>query len=380
MRLDMTNKGASEQLIGVTVDLQSDDAIEAIDHSTYDHMRRFCNYKGIPLLAKSEYAAIWLNATIELRDGINEENFEDKYKESSTVGGGQYDPSRMEKVRNYLAAMVDGDQFPQPVLMFSDGELIQVDGARRLMAMALFGPDAKEQVIIVIKRRDIVKILEPEFVRRVSQLHSTKKWFNNYQEIIELGLAGKRSYSGRFPNVLDFSLFEGKTIAEFACSNGMALFEAYFRGAERVVGFEIVQQNVDIINLMAQRFGIPVEAHRIDMNDTGWLAQVKAILPEWDYSVYLSTYRTLELKDRNGNVRDMWEGSKEGMIFEGHQQAGLTLAEYDMPVDTDAFYRDVFATKACLADYEVVQLPKGVIERPYDANYRPRYLLKRVPK
>jgi hypothetical protein len=56
------------------------------------------------------------------------------------------------------------------------------------------------------------------------------------------------------------------------------------------------------------------------------------------------------------------------MIFEGHQQA----------VDTVQFYLDVFSMKAKLTNYEVKQLPKGVIETPYDAGYRPKFLLSRL--
>ncbi len=370
MRLDMTDKGPSEQLIRVSVDTDEGGGIEVLDQSTYDHLRKFCDYKRETCLAFSEYAGIWVNAIVALREGVTVSNFEDKYRESTTKTGKTYDPDRMVKVVDYKTKMESKNEFfPYPILMFRDGELIQVDGARRLMAQALSKTINHSMVIVVIRRRDIKNILEPEFVQKVNQLHVTQKWFNNYQEIIELGLVGKRSYSGRFPSILDLSLLKDKTVAEFGCSNGMALFEAYYRGAYRVVGFEHVPQNVEIINMMGKRFSIPVEAHRIDFNDPDWLDQVKRILPEWDYSVFLSTYRTLELKDRDGLVRGMWEGSKEGMIFEGHQQA----------VDTDQFYRDVFSTKAALTDYEVVQLPKGIIERPYDAGYRPKYLLKRIP-
>jgi len=367
MKLNMTETGASEQLIAIGVETCEQDAITAMPDEVYDHMRRYCDYKKVPLLAQSEYAVMNLVANISLRDGIDESNFGTRYQESTIAAGRSYDPQRLTKVLNYRSQMESGDVFPDPILMFESDQLVQVDGARRLMAKAL-SQAGTVKVILVVRRRNIPSLLEPEFIQKVRSLHKTKKWFNDYQEIVELGLPGKRSYSGRFPNTLDFSLFKGKTVAEFACSNGMALFEAYYRGAARVIGFEFVHQNVEIINLMAKRLGIPVEAHRIDFNDSDWLDQVRRILPEWDYSVFLSTYRTLELKDRDGLVRGIWEGSKVGMIFEGHQQA----------IDTDQFYRDVFSTKAALTDYEVTQLPKGVIERPYDAGYRPKYLLTRT--
>lgn len=367
MKLCMTRKGASEQLISLTVEIGVDNAITTISSEVYEYLKRYCNYKKEALLARSEYGMITVVAAIELRDGINVANFEKQYKIATVATGRTYDPKRLEEVHNYKTRMNNGDIFPIPIMMLDSNQLIQIDGARRLMAKALMQIGTTE-IVIIICRRDIVSLLEPEFVQKVKALHKTQKWFNDYQEIIELGLPGKRSYSGRFPNILDFSLFEGKIVAEFGCSNGMALFEAYYRGATRVIGFEFVQQNVDIINLMATRFGIPVEAHRIDFNDPNWLDQVRRIIPEWDYSVFLSTYRTLELKDRDGLVRGIWEGSTKGMIFEGHQQA----------IDTDQFYRNVFSTKATLTNYEVKQLPQGIIERPYDAGYRPKYLLTRV--
>lgn len=367
MRLEMTNVGASEQLIEVVVDTCINDAIMAMPDEVYDHMKRYCDYKKFKLFAQSEYAVMNLAGIVSLRGGVDASNFKDRYEKSTVTTGRSYDPQRLKKVFDYKNKMENGDVFPSPILMLESGQLVQVDGARRLMAKALVNTGTTE-IIVVVLRRNISTILEPEFIQQVGALHKTKKWFNNYQEIIELGLPGKRSYSGRFPNILDFSLFKGKTIAEFACSNGMALFEAYYRGAARVIGFEFVPQNVEIINLMAKRLGIPVEAHRVNFNDPDWLDQVHNILPSWDYSVFLSTYRTLELKDRDGLVRSIWEGSTEGMIFEGHQQ----------DVDTDQFYRDVFSKKAALTDYEVKRLPKGVIERPYDASYRPKYLLTRT--
>lgn len=367
MKLEMSSIGASEQLIAISVCIEVNDAMTSMPDEIYAHMQRYCEYKKITLLSQSQYAIMHLQADIALRGGITEENFEERYKEATTSTGRTYDPRRLEKVLNYKDSMEGGDVFPSPILILEGKEIVQVDGARRLMAKAIMSTETSP-VILVVRRSDISSMLEPEFIAKIRNLHGTKKWFNNYQEIVEIGLSGKRSYNGRFPNILDFSLFKGKTVAEFACSNGMALFEAYYRGAAKVVGFEFVHQNVEIINLMAKRLGVPVEAHRIDFNDTDWTDQVRAILPEWDYSVFLSTYRTLELKDRDGLVRGIWEGSKEGMIFEGHQQA----------VDTVEFYLDVFSTKANLKDYEVKQLPKGNIERPYDAGYRPKFLLSRT--
>lgn len=367
MKIEMIQQGASEQLISVSIDLSERDALKAMHSSVYDHMKTYCDYKKQQILAQSEYAVMLVSANVNLRDGITDDNFEEHYRKATASIGRDYDPTRLTRVCSYRDSMIAGDQLPSPILMIESGMLVQIDGARRLMARALLKSD-KTPVIVVVKRRDIRSLLEPEFIERIDNLHQTKRWFNAYQEIIELNLKGKRSYGGRFPNILDFSLFKGKIVAEFGCSNGMAILEAYYRGATKVVGFEFVQENVDIINLMGARLGIPIEAHRIDFNDPDWLDQVKRILPEWDYSVFLSTYRTLELKDRDGLVRGMWEGSREGMIFEGHQQK----------IDTDEFYRHVFSTKAALTNYEVTRLPKGVIERPYDAGYRPKYLLTRV--
>lgn len=367
MKLEMSSVGASEQLISVSVSVVENDAMTSMPDDVYSHMKRYCKYKQTTLLSQSQYAVINLLADITLRDGITEENFKEQYKASTTRTGRTYDPKRLETILNYKVRMENRDIFPSPIFMLKGDEIVQIDGARRLIAKAMMAVD-QSPVIVVVRRSDISSILEPEFIEKIRNLHGTKKWFNNYQEIVEIGLAGKRSYNGRFPNILDFSLFKNKTVAEFACSNGMALFEAYYRGAARVIGFEFVHQNVEIINLMAKRLGIPVEAHRIDFNDTDWLDQVLAILPEWDYSVFLSTYRTLELKDRDGLVRGIWEGSMEGMIFEGHQQE----------VDTVQFYLDVFSMKAKLTNYEVKQLPKGVIEAPYDAGYRPKFLLSRI--
>ena len=367
MKLKMTDNGVSEQLIFLETEVKTDDAMIVISLECNDDMKRYCEFKGKKVLERSEYAMITVQATVRFRNGIEAANFEQKYRETQQrLRDEPLDPQRLQHIFHYRNRMVAKDKFPAPVLLFKANELIQVDGSRRLMAAALGGITTMD-IVIVIHRRDIAHLIEPQFIEQIKVLHGISKWFGDYQEIIELGLSGKRSYSGRFPKILDFSLFADKTVVEFACSNGLALFEAYYRGAAKVIGFEFVPQNVEIINLIAKRLGISVEAHRLDFNDTDWLDQVRRIIPEWDYSVFLSTYRTKELRDRDGLVKGIWAGSKEGMIFEGHQEA----------IDTDQFYRNVFSTKAALTNYKVTPI-KGIVERPRDGNLRPKYLLKRT--
>jgi len=96
------------------------------------------------------------------------------------------------------------------------------------------------------------------------------------------------------------------------------------------------------------------------------MKQVLDILPEWDYSMFLSVYRTKELVDRVGLVQDIWNNTGIGMIFEGHSHP---------QVDTDAYYRELFEK---LENVKITDLPKGIIERPYDSYFRPKYLLEKA--
>ena len=362
----MTNIGVSESLVNLELDFLAEDSMMPIDDKTYEAFKQFSHKTNTEVCRQSDYAMINKAVTIEWRTEINSiDDFISAYNKISDKAGrlAVETSDRLKYIQKYAGRIHAGDQFPPIVLLYAKKQLLQIDGARRIMAH-LLAEQTSIDATVVVHRRKIHELLESDFKAKIQQLHLTPKWFNNYQEIIELQMPGKRFYKHRFP-VLDFSVLRGKTVAEFGCSNGMAILEAAYCGAKSVVGFEFVAENVEMINLIGKRLGIPIRAHRIDFNDKDFAEQLDSFLPEYDYAVYLSVHRTRELKDRDGIVQIMWERCKEGMIFEGHNHRHI---------DTDEYYQTLFAK---LSDCNVQSLPKGIIDTPYDSWYRPKYLLRK---
>ncbi|KKM06774.1 hypothetical protein LCGC14_1740610 [marine sediment metagenome] len=362
----MTNIGVSESLVNLELDCNTEDSMVPIDTKTYEAFRQFSHKTNAEIGKQSDYAMINKAAHIGWCMGVNSsDRFISAYsKRSSDMGRLAIEISeRLKDIKKYAESIQAGEQFPPIVLVYKEKLLFQIDGARRIMAHLLADRRIID-TIVVVHRRKIHEFIESEFKAKIQKLHSTPKWFNDYQEIIELKMSGKRAYKNRFP-MLDFSILRGKTVAEFGCSNGMAILEAAYCGAKRVVGFEYVVENVKMINLIGKRLGLPIEAHHIDFNHEDFSEQLDGILPEYDYAVYLSVHRTKELKNRDGIVQIIWKRCKEGMIFEGHNHRH---------VDTDEYYQALFAK---LDNCSVQSLPRGVIDKPYDNWYRPKYLLKR---
>jgi len=362
MILRMTNSGVSESMVNLEFEIKPDQAISPIVHEPDAYKALGELFKSTPIdrASMSSYAVIAGMAKISWKQPFNTfEEFDAIYRSKHP---GPDTESRIKDIDKY--SNVPPNDFP-PIVLFTNGDgLLQADGARRIMAHLLQG-ESSIYALVVIPRRKVHKILEPSFKQQIKDLHHSKKWFDAYQEIIELGLKGKRPYNGRFPKTLDFSVLHGKIVAEFGCNNGMAMLEAAYCGAARVVGFDYIQQNVEIINVMAKRLGLPVEGYHADFNDPKFPAMVNEIVPEYDYGVYLSVYRTRELQDCDETLKLIWQRCKEGMFFEGH---------CDRSIDTDDFYQNVFKK---LGDCSVVKLPKGIIEAPYDGWYRPKYLLRK---
>lgn len=359
----MTDQGITESLVNLEFDVGPEQTFTNIPKEVHSlsEFNLVIERRKLPNLPRSSYAVMRGKAQIAWKNNFR--NFQVFASSYRTMRCESDTEARLADIREYMNILPN--EFPPIILLKDKNELIQVDGARRILAHLLAG-HAKINVIIIISRRQIHTVLEQDFKQKIIELHTQEKWFTTYQEIIELGLKGSRSYSGRFPNILDFSILENKTVAEFGCNNGMALFEAYYRGAKHVVGFDFIHENVESINILAQRFGIPVEAHRIDFNDADWLKQVKRVIPEWDYTVFLSVYRTKELVDIDGLMAGMWDNSSEGMIFEGHAHPVL---------DSDEVYTKAFNK---LNKCKVIQLPRGIIERPYDNGFRLKYLLQKI--
>lgn len=329
MKISMTARGDSEQIVGLTADVVAQ-AIKPMSRDVYKDMDYFFESKKARRLRQAAYAMAQVTAEIEWRPPFDENNLDARYMKATLLPKSAAQ-SRLSDIHRYVADIARGDVFPLPIL-FKQGELlIQVDGARRIVSQMLAGRNRIE-VIVVIERTQIHTILDKTFIDEVQEIQSSEKWFGDYQDIIELGIKGRRRASARFPDVIDLSCCRDRTVVDFGCNVGHALFEAYFNGAKRCVGFEYTQSNVDLINKIAARLKIPVEAYCIDFNAEDYQKNILSIIPAWDHSLFLSVYRTRELKDRNGLLKFIWNHTGTSMFFEGHSER----------IDTNEFYAEVF--------------------------------------
>lgn len=326
MKLHMIAKGDSEQVVGLTIDITSDNTMLPLDKFVYDGIEYLFSSRGNKRRRQAAYCMMVIEAKLEWRDPFNKDNFADQYLKLSTLPKTE-SFKRLQQMLTYQKDIQRGDNFPRPILMKQGSSLIQADGARRIIANKLAGQD-NIYVTLVLRRSQIADILEPEFVKAIQVAHKERKWFDDYQDIVELCIPGRRKAKMRFPGILDFSCCKNKTLVDFGCNTGHTLFEAYYNGASRCIGFEYTQGNVDIINKLAQRLNIPVEAHCMDFNDPDFEAKALKVIPRWDYSLFLSVYRTKELKDRNRLLQFIWDNARRGMFFEGHSEPSIDTKQY----------------------------------------------------
>lgn len=257
------------------------------------------------------------------------------------------------------------DGFPTILLMKKNDQLLLIDGKKRILAQLLAGQE-NIRAFVIIPREDLKDILDKNFINSIKEKYLSKRWFDGYQDILELGIIGKRRYSGRFPKVLDFSCVDNTEVVDFGCSNGMALFQAYYCGARKCIGFDYVQENVDIINELAKRLKINVSAHRIDFNDKNFEKQAIEITGGWDYSLFLSVYRTKELINRERLLEFIWSNSRKGMFFEGHTHPQL---------DSIEFYNDILSK---LSNSKKTFLGRGNIETSYINYHSPKFFIEKI--
>jgi len=326
----MTAEGDSEQFVGLEVDITNLHPIEYMPPVIYKQLEYVFSTNQLERLPNSDFAVIYINAKIDWRKGYNKENFERSYATHSLL------PTpvafkRLSEMAQYKRDIEKGDVFAPPILIKKGDMLIQADGARRIISHRWADKEWVD-VIIVIKRKDIYTLLEDDFIKEIADLHREKKWFNAYQEIIELNLTGARKRDARFPKMIDLSIAKDQTIVDFGCNCGFTLFEGHYSGVKTCIGFDYISKNIDIINRLARRLCINVEGIQIDFNDPNYQEKILQHKSGWDYSLFLSVYRTRELKDPKGLFRFIWEHSKKGMFFEGHSDK----------TDTDAYYQEIF--------------------------------------
>jgi len=219
---------------------------------------------------------------------------------------------------------------------------LMVDGSKRIRALTIQG-NAKIKAEMIVEKEQLVDWLPDSFNRQIQSIMERIKWFPNYQTIREVGIIGGRT-SKRY-RLLDLTRVSNKTIADFGCNIGQSCLEYYYRGAEKVYGFDVQPEVVEIANLISASLGIAdkVKFFQVDFNATDCFSVMDNILPDQlDYSSFLSVYRTKELTQRERLFDYIIKKTKDVVFFEGHA---------DKRIDTIGYYEALFERSCVTGEF-----------------------------
>lgn len=144
-------------------------------------------------------------------------------------------------------------------------------------------------------------------------------WFNQYHEIPQLGIKGKRGLNDRIQhyNVEDF---KDATVIDFGCNMGQMSFQAAEWGAKEVTGIEYDSTAVENAKNINKQLGLDVN-FVVDDLDSNFLWNS---LDSVDVSMFLAIIDTKELENRYGILSKICSKTKKVMYFEGHGKQPAT--------------------------------------------------------
>jgi O-antigen/teichoic acid export membrane protein len=153
-RLTMVREGVTEQLVTLSVPLPA--TLGALDRSTRAQVWRYLPGKnGDPARASAMGRTVahvaWDQVGLGGRDIRSMVDFEPVYRQASVAGGRSHDQTddRIADIGRYVRALERGAAFP-PILLHFDGEaLVQLDGARRMLAHLIAGRATIDAVVVV---------------------------------------------------------------------------------------------------------------------------------------------------------------------------------------------------------------------------------------
>ena len=192
MKLCMIDQGVSESLFSLEVEVGSGDSFVSIPDEVYCQMQA----NGKPL-RRSMYTVACVRAKLCWRDtdfetytvgNLNPNScprrtfasFELAYGQARLTHGKSLDATRVEDVIRYSEEMGANpdDSFPNPILRKRGDHLVQIDGARRLMARLLAGQNVT-QVYVVMLREELKNILDQRFIDDIKTIYATNRWFKD---------------------------------------------------------------------------------------------------------------------------------------------------------------------------------------------------------
>jgi hypothetical protein len=153
-RVYMTREGITEGLVSLTVELP--DALIPLDRPTEKLVRRYLRYKNSHGLdhrcgmARAPASIAWEHPQLS-GENVSLGEFAAAYAAASASSGRSIEQTddRLADVREYVQAVERGEQFP-PILLYYDGRvLVQLDGARRILAHLVCGRRQIDAILVV---------------------------------------------------------------------------------------------------------------------------------------------------------------------------------------------------------------------------------------
>ena len=121
-------------------------------------------------------------------------------------------------------------------------------------------------------------------------------WFNDYHEIPQLGIKGKRDLNSRLAHY-NQNDFKNATVIDLGCNMGQMSFQAQAWGAKHVMGIEYDSTAVLNANQIKQQLDIENVTFVVDDLDSNFLW---TSMDNFDVVMFLAVIDTIELENRYG--------------------------------------------------------------------------------
>lgn len=138
-------------------------------------------------------------------------------------------------------------------------------------------------------------------------------WFNDYHDIPELGIEGKRKINDRIQHY-DVNDFKNSTVIDLGCNMGQMAFQAEKWGATKVIGVEFDATAVANANEIKSKLNSKVNFVVDDLDSNFFWNSI----PKIDVVMFLAVIDTHELENRYGILSKACSKTEKVMYFEGH--------------------------------------------------------------
>ncbi len=139
-------------------------------------------------------------------------------------------------------------------------------------------------------------------------------WFNDYHEIPQLGIKGKRDLNSRIAHYNQDD-FKNSTVVDLGCNMGQMTFQAQAWGAKHVMGIEYDSTAVLNANQIKDQLNIDNVTFVVDDLDSNFLW---TSMDNFDVVMFLAVIDTIELENRYGILSKACRKTNKVMYFEGH--------------------------------------------------------------